>query len=165
MFSLDTKNNSEVMDLLNSLTVVTISKHHMEHHKYNWCQLCFSEVGERKWLTKDDDAWNSLWIFVVFTEMLAVWTCCNHAITPHFLKYCSKKSSGLEWGKAGLSLGPGQPLLLPREYLIGHSDPSPVALRCVVCVCSMNGFENPYDPPATLHPGPPLPTLQPHPLP
>lgn len=72
MFSLDTKNNSEVMDLLNSLTVVTISKHHIEHHKYNWCQLCFSEVGERKWLTKDDDAWNSLWIFVVFTEMLAV---------------------------------------------------------------------------------------------
>ena len=127
MFSLDTKNNSEVMDLLNSLTVVTISKHHMAHHKYNLCQLCFSEVGERKWLT-EDDTWNSLWIFIVFTEMLAL--CCNHAVIPPFLKYCSKKPSGLEWGKAGLSLGPGQPLLLPREYLIGHSDPSPVALHC-----------------------------------
>lgn len=100
------------MDLLNSLTVVTISKHHMAHHKYNLCQLCFSEVGERKWLT-EDDTWNSLWIFIVFTEMLAL--CCNHAVIPPFLKYCSKKPSGLEWGKAGLSLGPGQPLLLPRE--------------------------------------------------
>ena len=93
-----------------------------------------------------------VYVFIVFTEMLAL--CCNHAVIPPFLKYCSKKPSGLEWGKAGLSLGPGQPLLLPREYLIGHSDPSPVALHCVVCVDSINRFENPYEPPATLHPGP-----------
>lgn len=100
------------MDLLNSLTVVTISygvsKHHRAHHKHNLCQLCFSEVRERKWLTKND-AWNSLWIFIVFAEMLAVY---EHVIMPSSSIFWNTAAKSQEWtwvGRGWIVTGPWAP--------------------------------------------------------
>lgn len=100
------------MDLLNSLTVVTISygvsKHHRAHHKHNLCQLCFSEVRERKWLTKND-AWNSLWIFIVFAEMLAVY---EHVTMPSSSIFWNTAAKSQEWtwvGRGWIVTGPWAP--------------------------------------------------------
>lgn len=100
------------MDLLNSLTVVTISygvsKHHRAHHKHNLCQLCFTEVRERKRLTKKD-AWNSLWIFIVFAEMLAVY---EHVTMPSSSIFWNTAAKSQEWtwvGQGWIVTGPWAP--------------------------------------------------------